>query len=528
MRARVTVLVCVLATPAAAHHSASRWTTFHRERYLACTTDPETRTHCVGPHRAAPALAPPDGDASVDAVYFNVRSAVPALRRWLDDPDKGIRVEAAYALAHLGDTQSTAKLLDLVRAMETDGYGSLWSDTLAALALVDPARASAYATDFMSRASNFRTSMPGGTSKLVALDYIVDPKALPVLEAIQTSDDHAACRILATRVRLDPALRAKVRTQLTGSYGGTTLAGCANDVIAELGRDAGDIPALVRHLGRDDRGMDFGVANIAYRRLLELLATTPLSAEARASLAKGLRERDAWPHVADPKHANFAPHFVAFHRAALGDARAVLAIVDGDTDAAWLAAYWALRLRLPGAADHVAALMARSLASRTSARGDVYREIRARTLDAFADAFPADPRWAVMMLDPDRDANERALYRFSRLVPAKACDVVTAAARAATPEGTEHALLGLTVLGTRCLAPIEALFLDAKVHPEIRGAALEFLAVLESPKICDHLVRARGDDIWHPAIERAELLAPPCTKSRVDQPLPPRAHKQGL
>jgi hypothetical protein len=530
MRAGVTVLLCVLATPAGAHHSASRWTSFHRERYLVCIDDPASRTHCVGPHRAPPSFAKPAGDSSVDAVYFNVRAAVPALRGWLDDPDKGIRAEAAYALAHLGDTRSTAKLVDLVRALETQGYGSLWDDTLAALAVLDPARASAYATDFMSRASNFRISMPGGSSKLVALDYIIDPRALPTLEAIQTSDDHAECRIMATRVRLDPALRAKVRTQLTNSYSGTWLAGCANDVLAALGRDADDIPALVRHLGRDDRGMDFGIANIAYGRILELLATTPLTADARALLAKGLRERSTWPHVADPTHANYAPHFVALHRAALGETRGVFEIIDGDTDAAWLAAYWALRLRTPGAADHVAALMARSLTTRSRTRGDIYREIRARTLDAFADAFPADPRWAVMMLDLDRDANERALYRFSRLTPAKACAAVTAAARAATADGTEHALLGLTVLGARCLPHIEALFLDGQVDAKIRGAALEFLAVLESPKLCDHLARARAEGVWRPAIERAELLAPPCATTpqrRVDQPLPPRAHKQG-
>lgn len=531
MRVGATALVCVLASSAAAHHSASRWTTFHRERYLVCTREPATRTHCVGPRRAPPALTPPDHDAAVDAVYFNDRRAVPALRRWLDDADLAIRVEGAYALAHLGDTQSAGKLATLVRELETRGYGSLWDDTLAALAIMDPTRASVYATDFMSRASNFRFSMPGGTSKLVALDYILDPSALPVLAAIQPNDDHAECRILATRVRLDPALRAQIRKQFTGSYSGTTLAGCAPDVLAALGHDVDDIPALVRHLGRDDAGMDFGMANIAYARTLELLATTALPADARALLTQSLDARSRWPHVADPKHANYAAHFVAYHRAARGDVTALLALVDGSDDTAWLAAYWALRLRMPGAADRVASLMTRSLTSRSSTRGDVYRELRAKTVDAFADAFPADPRWTVMLLDLDRDANERALYRFSRLTPARSCEVVTHAARAATATGTEHALLGLTVLGTQCLPQIESLFLDATTSAEIRGAALELLAVLEAPAICEHLARARTDGVWRPAIERATLLAPSCAtrrSPRVEQPLPPRVHKQGI
>src|SRR5262249_24342603 len=152
----------------------------------------------------------------------------------------------------------------LVGEFETDGHGSLWDDTLAALAVIDPARASRYATDFIGRTRDFKLSMPGGSSKLIALDHIRDASALPALERAaaraERDDDHAYCELMATRVRLDATLRASVRRRLATSYGGTWLAGCAEAVLQRLGRDPDDVLALVRHLGRDDTGMDFGAA----------------------------------------------------------------------------------------------------------------------------------------------------------------------------------------------------------------------------------------------------------------------------
>src|SRR5262249_27782819 len=155
---------------------------------------------------------------------------------------------------------------------------------------------------------------------------------------------------------------------------GSWLAGCANTVLPELGDDPDDAAALVRHLGRDDRGMDFGIANIAYGRILATIealghdgaspadrtARTRIDA-ARGVLRRGLADRDRWPNVAAPNHPNYAPHFVAMHLAAkagLGDAaaqRSLYALIDDANDTtrtAWLAALWALRLGLPAAADH--------------------------------------------------------------------------------------------------------------------------------------------------------------------------------
>ncbi|MEJ7601849.1 MAG: hypothetical protein WKG01_28380 [Kofleriaceae bacterium] len=563
------VLACVVglvAHDAHGHYSASRSTRLRGDRHLICyRAEDAARVDCVGPHRARATLlanltvgelVPGKNhslhvdrarDAALDAVYFSVREAIPKLRLWLttqrpdarDENDhvmfdkQALRAEAAYALAHLGDVTSVPGIVALVGEFETTGTGFMWGDTLAALAKLDPARASRYVIGFAGRTTDWRTSMRGGGSKLAALEHIrVEDAAaaLPVLARLakreETGYDHAHCELQATRVRLDEPFRADVRKQLLGHYSGTWLAGCANSVIAQLGVMPADAEALVRHLGRDDQGMDMGVANISYSRILELetkLDGGAASEAARKILRQGLVKRSTWPHVADLSHRNYELHFVALHHAALagiGDAGSrskLFALIDDAKDvsgSAWLAAYWALRLRLPGAPDRAAALAARSVTTRNTNRSGVFERIRGRTLDAFADAAPSDGRWAVMLLDGDADASERALYRLSRSKPAGACEAVTRAAPAIAGSSvmtqTDNAFLALTTLGTTCLPALEQLFLDRTVTKEVRTSALEIVAALESPRTCSHFVQAQRDRIFTAPALRAAALAKPC------------------
>lgn len=579
--------------PAEAHHSASSWRPFYRERYAVCTdARAAARVHCVGPLRARPALLAalaigdltpgldheawiaPAHDAAVDAAYFHVQDAVPALRRWLAlhlDPgeskahglfDKqGLRTEAAFALARLGDPASALAIADLVRELETDGYGATWEGALGSLAELDPARASTYALDFVSRQTDFATSLPGGSGKLQALDLIrADDAAAaaPVLARLAAEQehryDHAYCELMATRVRLEPGVHADVREQLVGSYSGTWLAGCAESVLERFGNEPEDAAALVRHLGRPDAGMDFGVSNIAYTRILELEVTLAgrhdaAATRARDELRRGLTERSAWPHVADPASRSYAPHFVALHEAALaglGDTAAatrLAALIDDPADhtgTAWIAALYALRLGLDGAVDRTAALVARGPTYVNELRtGFLYQDVRRRVLDALVARAPDDARWTVMLLDGElrSDAAEHALDLLARTAghaPRGTCEAIVAAAPTAPPEAVEHAFLALTALGDTCLPPIEALADQRGVPDQVRGAALEFTAVLESPRLCAHLALARTDGVWGPAIERAVALrAPRCGPTRAppaghgDQPLPPRVFHQG-
>lgn len=563
------VFVLAAVTSASAHYGASRSTRLRYDRHLSCNDgEDRVKVDCVGPIKArAKLLANLDPgelvpnknhttkvdaarDAALDAAYFSVGEAVPKIRPWLERyrPEardandhvmfdkQALRGEAAFALAHLGDLKSAPALAALVGEFEKSGTGSHWSDALAALAHLDPTRASLYAIGFVGRTTDWFTSMPGGSSKLAALDYIRGEHlatALPVLEKAAAREekgyDHAHCELMAARARLDEKFRIELRKQLLASYSGSWLAGCANSVLARLGVAPGDAAALVRHYGRDDRGFDHGIANIAYSRTLELIATMASDRSAAAETARqvfrrGLEARSKSPHVADPGHSNYALHYVAMHHAALaalGDAAArtkVAALIDDPKDlsgAAWLAAYWSIRLRLPGALDRVAALAVRGVTTRDAHRTGIYEHIRGRTLDAFADAAPRDGRWAVMLLDADQYASERALYRFSRAKPPGGCEAVTrAAARipgSSVMTQTDNAFLALTGLGDGCVPALETLFLDGKVTAEVRTSALEILAALESPRLCEHFKRAQRDRIFNPAASRAyELTTQKC------------------
>jgi hypothetical protein len=266
--------------------------------------------------------------------------------------------------------------------------------------------------------------------------------------------------------------------------------------------------------------MDFGVANLAYQRVLDLIASTRDPA-ARRVLRRGLAARTKWPHVADPSHANFELHYVAFHYAALaglGDAKArgtLYALIDDIKErsgAAWIAAYWALRLELDGAADHVAQLFVRGVAYGNAHRSGVYEDIRRRVLDEFAAKHPDDPRWTVMLLDGDVSAvgspsetSERALYLLARHAPLGTCDAVVNAAHAARPNVANYGLLALTTLGNQCRPALHRLF-DSRVTPgEVRGAALEILGALDDPDLAALIARAEKQDVWEPAVDRARL-----------------------
>jgi hypothetical protein len=283
---------------------------------------------------------------------------------------------------------------------------------------------------------------------------------------------------MAARVRLDDALHARIAKQLVGSYGGTWLAGCAQSVL----RATSDVPALIRHLGRDDAGTDFGPTRIAYDRLLALAAAGTLGD--RELVRRALVERRGWPYVAEAPFATLYAALVA----AVGDGAQLAARIDGGD---WLAAYWALALGVPGAADRVAPMIARG--------GGHARGLGTRVLEAFATRYPDDPRWTVLL--HDREAGEQALYRIARHAPRGTCEAVTAAAT--TGEGAEHAFLALTALGDTCRPALAQRFEDRRAPSEIRGAALELLGALGDRDLAARIARAERDRVWRPAIERA-------------------------
>ena len=574
MMSRVSWLAVVVSTialapsPTDAHHSASRSGPLQRERYLVCARpDAIDRVECVGPERARSSLLrqlalgdlvdrknldywiEPAHTAAVWSAYFNVRDAIAPLRTWLtirlDASDahshlmfdkQGLRGEAAFALAKLGDKPSAPAIAALLRELETTGVGSIWSETLAALTELDPARASAYALDFLARTTDFKMSLPGGSSKLLALDAIrVDDaaRAKPVLAKLAQREehgyDHAYCEIMATRVRIDPAVHVQARELFVKPYSGTWLAGCAESVIARMGTEILDVDALVRHLGRPDTGIDFGMTNLGYLRMLELEIALAQrrdqsADDVRTILRAGLGERSTWPFLADPTSSSYAPHFAAFHAAALagvGDGaagRRLEMLVDDPADTsgvAWLASLYDLKLGRPGSVDRAARLIARGIAyDNREHTGVVYAGVRTRVLDAFVARAPDDGRWAVAVLDRDPDTHEHALELISRLHPRGACEAVTSAARRATGHAAEFGFLALTAYGTACIPALDGLATSKDLSPDVRGAAIEMLAGMQAPSVCDRLQMAADERVPRPATERARHLASCATIGR--------------
>lgn len=562
-----------------AHWSASYSRRILVERYLVCDDEGELDARCVGPVLAQAGLlaalepAPlkadrnndrivdPARDAAVFAAYFDMQQAVEPLRRMLVMPMptgadgthtemevKALRAEAAFALAKLGDRSSVPQIAGMVRAFETEGYGTLWEDTLRALTELSPEDAAAYSRDFLGRIelSDLRMSMPGGSSQLVALEPIVianDRDAIEVLRRLTNGDDatktgrsgveiidsHAWCQMTATRLVLgEQPLVDRVRKAFAGSYSGTHVATCDTAFIKAFGSDAADAGILLRHLGRDDLGFDASMANASYKRLIELVATLGHTSgkaadRARRELRKGLDERSSYPHVADPSHANFAPHFVAFHTAALAglgdeDARvrlsAIIRKVDDRSGVGDLAAVASLRLGLPTAVDDAAERLALDVAFTNDERSGIFEDVRQRLFRAIVVAAPTDPRWAIALVDGETDVREQAMAEYARHPIPGACEAVTTAARVATDRGIDDGFLVLTTRGDGCRPQFDRLAADADAPADARGMAFEALAILGARVAPEVLRRAKSVPDLRVHLERATLIAQAISDTR--------------
>lgn len=555
-----------------AHWSASYSRRILVERYLVCDDEGELDARCVGPVRAEhglmAALEPaalmvdrnndhlvgPARDAAVFVAYFDMQQAKAPLRRMLTMPMPegalethtemevhALRAEAAYALAKLGDRSSSAEIAALVRHFETHGHGSLWEDTLRALTELAPDEAAAYSREFLGRIqlSDLRMSMPGGSSQLVALEPILvahDTGAIDVLRALTSgdtatktgrsgvaiADSHGWCQFTATRLKLgETPLVDDVRKAFASSYSGTHVATCDTAFIKAYGSNPADAGILLRHLGRDDLGFDAGMSNAAYGRLVELVAvlgarTDKAAGRAREQLRKGLEERSVYPHVADPSHRNFSPHFVAFHTAALAglgddDARARLSAIirDGDdrSGTADLAALLALRMGLPSAVDDAAHRLAQDVAFANDERSGIFEDVRARMFAALVVAAPTDPRWAIALVDGEVDVRERAMAEYARHPIPGACEAVTHAARDATDRGIDDGFLVLTTRGDGCRPQFKRLAADATASADARGMAFEALAITGARVADDVWRRAQAVPDLRVHLERAMLIA---------------------
>lgn len=553
-----------------AHWSASYSRSVLVERYLVCDGDLDARCvgpvvakpqllaalelAPIEPDRNNDRIVDPARDAAVFAAYFDLQEAVPALRTMLVTPMPegakqthawlevhALRAEAAYALAELGDLQSAPEIVKHVRDFETHGHGTLWRDTLHALTRLSPQHASDYSRDFLGRIelAELRMSMPGGSSQLEALAPVLlarDRAALPVLQRLTEADDavsagtprvaladaHGWCSFMAARLELgEQPLVNQVRKAFAGSYSGTMVATCDHDFLKTYGDDLADVDILLRHVGRDDAGFDAGMSLTAYDRIIALVGAMQQRegdagvGRARKRLRDGLRERSKYPHVGDPSHSNFGAHFVALHHAALaglGDAdslaivRTMIADPDDRSGVADLAALRALQVGLPTAVDDAAARLALDVAFGNEHRSGIFEDLRVRLVDELRRRAPDDPRWAVALVDAERDVRERAMHAISRRAPTGTCDAVIAAGERATVRGIDDGFLVLTTLDGGCKRELERVARDAKRPAKSRGMAFEALAVLGAPPPAALVRQARTQPDMRVHLERVEAI----------------------
>ena len=202
----------------------------------------------------------------------------------------------------------------------------------------------------------------------------------------------------------------------------------------------------------------------------------------------------------------------------LGDAGAqklLSALVTDPKDdgtAPWIAAYWALRFELPGAADQAVRRLSLALGqhmqrfSRDSwpRRGALVITEQGRVVEELARR--GDDRFVLGLLSKDGFTRELTRSRLAKQRPASACEGVGDAARKATSEAVDEAFWALSVLGDRCRATMQRLVHDPAQPPFVRGMANEHLAMLRDPAVVATERALAGDQRFLASLERARII----------------------
>jgi hypothetical protein len=119
----------------------------------------------------------------------------------------------------------------------------------------------------------------------------------------------------------------------------------------------------------------------------------------------------------------------------------------------------------------------------------------------------ADPRFALGLLDREQTTREAALHYLARLRPEAACKLVGEAARdAEEEEAIQDAFWALSALGDACQPTMQLLALDASGRPEVRGMAIEALAMMRHDSVPALVRRIERNDRARAAKERARII----------------------
>ncbi|MFO0550621.1 MAG: hypothetical protein U0271_19665 [Polyangiaceae bacterium] len=469
-----------------------------------------------------------------------VDTATPYLRRLLarkakSDVAEGVdldrlrvKVAAARALADLQDSASATVVLELVRDRESRTFPGLWDDAVDALERLDPKVAADYAIEAYDRIAATPDHDVAESARTLRLMHLLahrDARALAALgkvaaEVSETS--HEGCLLMGARVLAgDDKLRGELRAELSVDLRTNRAVVCYSEIIraAFPGDDPDEVPTLIlRH-----RYEEIALLVDKMARAEAAGAQNPKFAKARKDLRDFLEKQRGTPAIAgghsDNRYSAEDHALFLAISAKLGDTRDAKALsawirdADDELVAPWVGARAALDLELPGAADDAAVRLsiARSrLTQRFST--ELWPTRGALTITEHGEIIErlfaiGDDRFALGLLDRDVFTRELTASLVARRKSKKTCKVVADAASGAEEDAIQAAFWSLSTLESGCESDFARLFFDKSQPNQVRGMALEALAMLrhEPVKSAVDAPREKGDKLY-PQRYRARII----------------------
>lgn len=528
------------------------------------TIEGENDYHCIGVPRGKARIlrvvASPPGtrfgggrdarsyrrDNLLAAGLFDLREAIPSLRRELDRPiPAGIeqhlvfdrldeKLAAMRSLADMGDEESVGRVLGYLRAREARIWSGFWQEALETLARLDPAAAQRYAVEVVEGARQRPAEADSLVRAVLPLLQKPSPEALAALKKLDAGTDghpsrwHDACEVLAARLRVgDDELMGELRPDLAGNLTTNRATVCYSQVIGPAFRGVrdDDVDTLIKRQ-RYDEMLRFAI----YSNALELAHGLPPSVRhARQKLLTWLtkhrldkgEDRVNGVEVASGRITNGVPETHAKHLmvlGVLGDAAArrdLLALIDDPTNhgtGPWIAAALAVRFGFDGSADHAANRLRLGIQQHTERysrdawprRGQLVVTEHGELVDVMA--ARKDPRFALGLLDRDGHTRDLATNALARNPMREVCEVVTGAARHAEERAIQHAFWAMSVLGDACAPAMWRLVDDRSQPPEVKGMALEALAMMRDARVRGIVEPQGRGDKMSPARARARII----------------------
>ncbi len=468
-------------------------------------------------------------DTIIHAGTFNVREAIPKLRRILERPLPTVerwrqsalvntRRDAAIALADLGHTASAKLVLRHVELLEKIDDYNYYQEAVDALKRLDPRLAEQHALDVLIREEAKPTRRRDMLNRtLLPLISTKSVRARTVLETMwnRLSPAGVGCHVAAKRIEQGvTAVLDELRPHLEKDLRSQFSANCYSQVVhaAAPGRDPDELPILLFRQ--------------RWTELIQLLTTMhhhdargradPRYPIARQKILSWLRQRtNQRLYRATKNTIRFSDVMYMVALAHLGDDAAngaLLAFIgDGKTRGSepWIAAKHALALDIDGVSKALDGLLMSGVRHGSYPQAKKIKRGR-HMLTPQGEVFEAlarkdDPRLALGLLQDSGWVRGIAAHAFARHRHASACDLVGNAAKEAVDDAVQFSFWALTRMGDACRPKMKALAMDTSQPPVVRGMAAEHLAMMRD-KTALRLSNPPDDRLFEAATARAKII----------------------